>query len=202
MVTAPKRSGRRRGEPDTKGQILASARKLFARDGLDRTPIRAIAADAGVDAALVHHYFGTKHKLFLAAVALPIDPLLVVGPMREVPIDELGETLVRTVVGIWDGEMQQAGIALLRTVIGGPDPTLIRTMVLEVILAEITQRVDHPRGTGPVRANLIGSAVLGMIMTRYFLRFEPLASMPAEAVVANLGPTLQRYLTGPVSAGE
>lgn len=198
-MSAPRRSGRRPGEPDTKGQILTSARTLFARDGLDRTSIRAVAADAGVDPALVHHYFGTKHKLFLAAIELPIDPLDVVGPLREVPIDELGPTLVRTVVGVWDSELQESGIALLRAVISGPDPTLIRTMVLEVVLAEITERADNPAGTGRLRANLVGSAVLGMIMTRYLLRFEPLASLPADDVVANLGPTIQRYLTGPIS---
>jgi fluoride ion exporter CrcB/FEX len=72
-------------------------------------------------------------------------------------------------------------------------------MVLEVVLAEITERADNPAGTGQLRANLVGSAVLGMIMTRYLLRFEPLASLPADDVVANLGPTIQRYLTGPIS---
>lgn len=198
MVPAPKRPGRRPGESVTKSQILASARKLFARDGLDRTPIRAVAADAGVDPALVHHYFGTKHKLFLAAIELPVDPLSVVAPLREVPIHDLGDTLVRTVVGAWDSELQESGIALLRTVISGPDPTLIRTMVLEVILAEITERADRPVGTGALRANLIGSAVFGMIMTRYLFRFEPLASLSAEDVVGHLGPTIQHYLTGPI----
>jgi AcrR family transcriptional regulator len=198
-VSAPRRSGRRPGEPDTKGQILASARKLFARDGLDRTPIRAVATDAGVDPALVHHYFGTKHKLFLAAIEFPIDPLEVVGPLREVPIDELGATLVRAVLEVWDGEFQESGIAVLRTVIGGPDPTLIRTMLLEVVLAEITERADNPVGTGRLRANLVAAAMLGTVLTRYLLRFEPLTSLPVDDVVANLGPTIQNYLTGPLA---
>ena len=178
---------------------MASARTLFARDGLDRTSIRAVAADAGVDPALVHHYFGTKHMLFLAAIEFPIDPLEVVGPLREVPIDELGATLVRTVLEVWDGEFQESGIAVLRTVIGGPDPTLIRTMLLEVVLAEITERADNPVGTGRLRANLIAAAMLGTVLTRYLLRFEPLTSLPVEDVVANLGPTIQNYLTGPVA---
>jgi AcrR family transcriptional regulator len=178
---------------------LTSARTLFARDGLDRTSIRAVAADAGVDPALVHHYFGTKHKLFLAAIEFPIDPLEVVGPLRDVPIDELGATLVRTVLEVWDGEFQESGIAVLRTVIGGPDPTLIRTMLLEVVLAEITERADNPAGTGRLRANLIAAAMLGTVLTRYLLRFEPLTSLPVDDVVANLGPTIQNYLTGPVA---
>lgn len=194
------RTGRRPGEPNTKGKILVSARRLFARDGLDRTSVRAIAADAEVDSALVHHYFGTKHKLFLAAIEMPIDPLEFIKPLRTVPLEELGTTLVRTAVGVWDGELREAGTALLRTVLGGPDPTLIRTMVLEVVLAEITTRADNPVGSGALRANLVGSAMFGMITTRYLLRFEPLASMPAQEVVANIGPTIQRYLTGPLPA--
>lgn len=132
-----------------------ASRTLFARDGLDRTSIRPVAADAGVDPALVHHYFGTKHKVFLAAIELPLDPLDVVRPLREVPIDELGPTLVRTVIGYGTANYKNPEIALLRMVISGPDLTLIRTMVLEVVLADITERADSPAGTGQLRANLV-----------------------------------------------
>ena len=85
-----KRPDARPGNSDTRDRILTSARELFARNGIDKTSIRSIAAAAGVDAALVHHYFGTKQQLFAAAIHIPIDPMQVIGPMRETPVDELG----------------------------------------------------------------------------------------------------------------
>ena len=88
--TGRRRPGRPAGNSDTRDRILASARELFARNGIDRTSIRAVAAGAGVDAALVHHYFGTKQQLFAAAIHLPIDPMTVLVPMREMPVEELG----------------------------------------------------------------------------------------------------------------
>ena len=85
-----KRPGRPAGSSNTRERILASARELFARNGISNTSIRAVAAAAGVDSALVHHYFGTKEQLFAAAVHIPIDPMDVIGPLREVPVEELG----------------------------------------------------------------------------------------------------------------
>ena len=88
-----KRPGRPPGASDTRDRILSSARELFARNGIDKTSIRAIATDAGVDPALVHHYFGTKTQLFAAAIKIPIDPMSIIGPLREVPVDEIGHVL-------------------------------------------------------------------------------------------------------------
>ena len=79
-------------------RILDEARELFARNGIGNTSIRAVAAAAGVDSALVHHYFGTKEKLFAAAVHIPIDPMDVIGPLREIPSKRLGHTTAVNVV--------------------------------------------------------------------------------------------------------
>lgn len=96
-MAAPDNSRRRPGRPagssDTRERILSSARELFAHNGIDRTSIRAVAAKAGVDAALVHHYFGTKQQLFAAAIHIPIDPMVIIGPIREAPVEELGYKL-------------------------------------------------------------------------------------------------------------
>ena len=93
MTTAKRRRpGRPRGNSDTRARILSSARALFAANGVGNTSIRAIAADAGVDSALIHHYFGTKAQLFAAAIEIPVDPNLVLGPLRDTPVDELGLT--------------------------------------------------------------------------------------------------------------
>ncbi|NMO00571.1 TetR/AcrR family transcriptional regulator [Gordonia sp. TBRC 11910] len=188
-----RRSGRRPGDPDTKGAILDSARELFARDGFDKTSVRAIAADAGVDAALVHHYFGTKHKLFLDAVAIPIDPTVILGQLNSVDVHDLGAHLLRTVLGIWDGELQSAGVALLKTNLAAPDSAMIRSFIAEIILTNIATRIDDDTD---VRTSLLASQMLGVLVTRYVIRLEPIASMSVDDVVAKVGPTLQRYLTG------
>ena len=80
---------------------------LFARNGIDNTSIRAIAADAGVDPALVHHYFGTKTQLFAAAIHIPIDPMTIIGPLREVPVDQIGRVLPSLLLPLWDSEAGQ-----------------------------------------------------------------------------------------------
>ncbi len=102
-----KRPGRPPGTSDTRERILESARNLFARNGIDKTSIRAIAKDAGVDPALVHHYFGTKTQLFAAAIHIPIDPMAVIGPLREVPVERIGYVLpsiLLTAVGLRNGQ--------------------------------------------------------------------------------------------------
>ena len=117
--TERRRPGRPAGSSDTRDRILASARELFARNGISNTSIRAVAAAAGVDSALVHHYFGTKEKLFAAAVRIPIDPMDVIGPLREVPVEELGYTLPSMLLPLWDSEIGAAFIATLRSILAG-----------------------------------------------------------------------------------
>ncbi|MGV0799582.1 helix-turn-helix domain-containing protein, partial [Mycolicibacterium elephantis] len=97
-----KRPGRPRGTSDTRERILKCARDLFARNGVDKTSIRAVAAAAGVDPALVHHYYGTKQQLFAAAIEAPVNPMDVIRPLRETPIEELGHKLPSVLVPLWD----------------------------------------------------------------------------------------------------
>ena len=108
--------GRPTGTSDTKETILSCARELFARNGFNNTSVRSIASSAGVDAALVHHYFGTKQQLFAAAVHIPIDPQMVLGPLRNTPVDELGHTLPSLLLPIWDSELGTGFIAALRSI--------------------------------------------------------------------------------------
>src|SRR6266566_170590 len=96
------RTGRRPGNQDTREAILAAAREAFAERGYDRVSIRAIATSAGVDPALVHHYFGTKDQLFLATVDAPIDPGEILPKILAGERDELPERLVRTFLSVWD----------------------------------------------------------------------------------------------------
>jgi AcrR family transcriptional regulator len=194
--TGRRRPGRPAGNSDTRERILASARELFARNGIDRTSVRAVAAGAGVDAALVHHYFGTKQQLFAAAIHLPIDPMTVLVPMRETPLEELGLRLPTMLLHIWDSEMGAGLIATLRSLIAGNEVGLVRSFFQEVIVAEVGPRVDNPPGTGRIRVQFAASQLMGVVMARYIMELEPFASLPADQIAHTIAPNLQRYLTG------
>jgi AcrR family transcriptional regulator len=193
---SPKRPGRPPGPSDTRDRILASARELFARNGIDKTSIRAIASAAGVDAALVHHYFGTKQQLFVAAIRIPIDPLQVIGPLRETPIDELGLKLPSLLLPLWDSEMGSGLIATLRSLLAGNEVSLVRSFLQEVVAVEVGARVDDPPGSGRIRVQFVASQLVGVVMARYILELEPFNSLPVQQVAATIAPNLQRYLTG------
>jgi len=193
---ARRRPGRPSGSSDTRERILASARELFARNGIDKSSIRAIAAAAGVDSALVHHYFGTKQQLFTAAIHIPIDPMTVLGPVRESPVDELGHLIPSLLLPLWDSDIGTGLVATVRSLLAGSDVSLIRAFLQEIITAEVAPRVDNPPGTGPLRVQLVVSQLVGLVMARYIIGLEPLASLPAEQVAETIAPNLQRYLTG------
>lgn len=191
-----KRPGRPRGTSDTRDRILTNARELFARNGIANTSIRTIAAAADVDAALVHHYFGTKEQLFAAAVHIPIDPMQVIGPMREVPIESLGLVLPSLLLPLWDSEIGSGFIATLRSLLAGSDVSLIRSFLQDVISVEVGSRVDTPPGSGRIRVQFVASQLVGVVMARYILELEPFKSLPVQQIAETIAPNLQRYLTG------
>jgi AcrR family transcriptional regulator len=191
-----RRPGRPSGTSDTRERILASARELFARNGFDKTSIRAVAAAAGVDPALVHHYYGTKTQLFAAAIHIPIDPMQVIGPLRETPVEELGYKLPSILLALWDSEIGSAFIAMLRSVLAGEEVVLIRTFLQEIITVEVGSRVDDPPGSAPIRVQFVASQLVGVVMARYILELDPFKSLPIEQIAETIAPNLQRYLTG------
>ena len=183
---------------DTRDRILSSARELFARNGIDNTSIRAIASDAAVDPALVHHYFGTKTGLFAAAIQIPIDPMTIIGPIREVPVDQIGRVLPSLLLPLWDSELGKGLIATLRSTISGSDVAdiaMVRSFLQDVVSVEVGRRVDDPPGSGPVRAQFVASQLLGIVMARHILEIEPFRSLPVQQIVDIVAPSLQRYLT-------
>lgn len=199
--TGRRRRGRPSGNSDTRERILASARELFARNGIRNTSVRAVAASAGVDSALVHHYFGTKEQLFAAAVHIPVDPMDVIGPLREVPVEELGYQIPSMLLPLWDSEIGAAFIATLRSILAGSEINLFRAFIQDVIAVEVGARVDDPPGSGIIRIQFVASQLVGVVMARYILQLEPFASLPAEQVARTIAPNLQRYLTGDLPEG-
>ncbi|MGI8613064.1 MAG: TetR family transcriptional regulator [Nocardioidaceae bacterium] len=194
MTAAPSR-GRRPGTPDTRGDIVEAARRSFAEHGYDRTSMRAVARAAGVDPALVHHYFAGKEDLFLAAMEMPFDPRELLPPVLTGRPDELGERLVRVVLEVWDGPARPQLLGVMRAGLATESASsLLRDGLLRLILAQIAAvpGIDEPSR----RASLVAAQVVGLLVTRYVVPVEPLASMPADQVAALVGPTLQRYVYG------
>ncbi len=184
--------GRRPGSSDSRERILAAARARFAAHGYDRTRIRDVADDAGVDPALVHYFFNTKDGLFVAAMELPVRPAEVIAPLVAEGVPGLGERMLRTLLAVWDVPANQAALLALVSGAGGhPGASLA---LREFITREIVGRVSAV--SDPLRATLVASQIMGLIAARYVARIEPLASLPAEDVVPLVAPTLQRYLDG------
>ncbi|GAA3336768.1 TetR family transcriptional regulator [Amorphoplanes nipponensis] len=190
-----RRSGRRPGNQDTKQSILEAARTMFAEAGYDKASIRAIAAAAQVDPALVHHYFGTKEKLFLAAMNAPIDPAELIPKAMAGPREQAGERLVATVLGVWDSPAGSAAVALARSAMSNEwTARLMREFVVTQVLRRAIAALDIDEKEAPVRAALVATQIAGLLVVRYVLKVEPVASAPAERLVAAIGPTVQRYL--------
>jgi AcrR family transcriptional regulator len=187
--------GRRPGAPDTRAEVLAAARTSFAEKGFRATTIRAVAASAGVDPALVHHYFGTKDDLFLAALEMPVDPREVLAPVVALGPVGAGERLLRTFLSVWDDpEIQVRLLAVVRSVLSEDGATLLKEGFIPVVVGPVLAQLvaDRP----DVRVPLVASQVVGLIVTRYLIALPPMAEMPAEDVVARIGPVIQHYLTG------
>ena len=190
------RTGRRPGVSGTREAILDAARRVFAEHGYQHATIRDVARLAGVDPALVHHYFGKKHELFVAAVQLPVNPVEHLMAVLEEDPGQIGRRLVATFLSVWDHAAEQSPLlALVRSAVGDDRAgALLREFITEEVLGPIAQRLGSPDAR--LRATLVGSQLMGMAMARYIIKVEPLASAPAAQVVAAMGPTLQRYLTG------
>jgi AcrR family transcriptional regulator len=204
----PRRTGRRAGDSGTREAILTSARELFAEHGYDRATIRAIAARAGVDPALVHHFYGTKERLFTTAMQLPIVPseritAALEGGSRE-PGETTGEHLVRSALAVWESPgVQGAFMGLLRSALTSERAAaMVREFVTRAVLAPMAGSAGSrdPAASDPqdadFRAALIGSQMLGLAMARYLLKLEPVASAAPDELAAAIGPTIDRYLTG------
>ena len=196
-MTATARRGRRPGAPDTKAAILAVARAQFAAQGFGRTTIRGVAGEAGVDPALVHHYFGTKDDLFVAALELPVDPRGVIGPALAGGLDGAAERLLTAFLSVWDDpDMRASLLVVVRGMLEPEGHRMLREGFLPAVIvpAAAVLGLDDPER----RMALVASQVMGLILARYLLEIEPLASMPSADVVAAIAPTIQRYFEAPL----
>ncbi len=202
------RAGRRAGESGTSEAILEAARTQFAEHGYRGATIRAIAAKAGVDPALVHHFYGNKEALFAAAMRLPIVPSQVLGAAlaagREAPA--LGEHIVRTALTLWESaELRDTFLGLFKSAVTSESAAvMLREFLAESILGTIA-RVTRISGTPAevqYRAALVASQMIGLAMARMVLKLPAVADATVDELAASIGPTLERYLTGEVALGR
>jgi AcrR family transcriptional regulator len=181
---------RPRGSEPTKEAILAAARERFAADGYERATIRAIAEGARIDPALVMRYFGNKEKLFAAAA----DFDLRLPDLCALPRDRAGALLVQHFIDRWEAD--DTFMALIRTAATHEAAAKKVRAVLSGQVAPAIAALSSEPATAAVRAGLVASQILGMALCRYVLRLPPVVGMSQADVVACLGPTVQRYISG------
>jgi len=202
-------AGRRAGESGTREAILDAARREFGARGYDGATIRGIAAAAGVNPALVHHFYGAKEQLFAAAMRLPVVPSQVLSAVMAAErerlgddfVNHIGEALVRGLLGIWEApEPRSAFLGLIRSAVTSErSAAMLREFVTGTILAtlmQVARPADADDRTSRYRASLVATQVIGLGFARYVLQLKPLATASTEDLVAAIGPALQRYLTG------
>jgi AcrR family transcriptional regulator len=194
------RPGRPRGAasrgPATRDRIVEAARAAFAEHGFDGATVRTIAARAAVDPALVHHYFGTKQRLFMTAMQFPIDVAQIFPAVAPGPRDEIGERLIRHLVEIWDRpEVLSVILGIVRSAATDDAAAgMLRSFLIDGPLAVVGGALHVP--DGPLRATLAGTQMVGLVLARYVIRVEPLASLPGDRLAVLVGPSITRYLTG------
>lgn len=181
-------------------QIERAARRSFAENGWAGTSLRAIAREVEVDPALVHYYFSSKEALLDAVTNPPPEFLAAIQATNARPLRERGAAIVGTVIWGWtEPDVRDVLMSIILTAAHDPRTReKLRAVVTGSILPSVADRLDDEERS--LRAALVGSQVIGLIMIRYVWRIEPLASLPDEALVAVVGPTIQRYLSGRLAA--
>ncbi|MDO6143062.1 TetR/AcrR family transcriptional regulator [Paenarthrobacter aurescens] len=191
------RRGRRSAGDHSREAILATARKLFAEQGFEGTSLRQVARESSVDPAMVHHFFRGKDELFAASVELPADPAEVLAGVETLDPAVRAQAIVRAVLRLWEGPAQHGMVAFVRGTIGSKAKTaLMREMVNRTILSKIMAGLPGSSEEVRVRGNLVATQVVGLMLVRYVIRLEPLASADPDDVVRWVAPNIQRYLTG------
>ncbi len=235
-----RRTGRPPGPGNSREAVLDAARRAFAAYGYAAASLRGIAADAGVDPAMVRHYFGSKAGLFQAAMRLPVDLSAVMPGVLAGDLDGAGERLVRFFLSIFESSADRSPfISLLRSAVSHEESArMFREFVTEQLLGPVAAALSSASGEGGgagnqtrasnngaatnetpasgrttategrpadltrLRATFVGSQMAGLVLLRYIVHVEPLASAPAETVISVIAPTVQRYLTGDLGLGS
>ena len=199
--SSAKRSGRRPGPTTTREAIADAARRQFAELGYDRATLRGIAGEAGVDAALVVRFYGSKDGLFREVMALPPAVAEAMAGLADGPPATVGRRLAEVIVGMLENPRSRSIVlGRIRSASSHPEAA---ALVRETVTRDVGRLVAAVTDDEPeTRAVLVGSQIVGLALARYVVRVEPLASLPPADVIAYLAPAFQHYLVGPLRADE
>ena len=179
----------------TKLRIQQAAARLFASRSFETVSTRAIAKEAGVDAALIHHYFGSKEGLFQAVLNAAIRPEQLEALVVSESPEAWGRQLVRAADKVWTSPAAPALKAVVRRVLVGHEG-MLREFVTRSLLNRFFSHIKGPEMERRLRASLIGSQMSGLVIARHIVGIEPLASLSTDEVADLIGPVLQHYITG------
>jgi len=193
---AARRTGRRPGISGSREAILRAARLKFAEYGYERATVRAIAREAGVDTALIHHFFGSKEGVFAAAAQEALRPRELMPMLLAGDLATIGRRLLATFLELWESaEQREPLIAVIRSAVSHETAaTILREFVSTEVLGPLARALNTSQPA--LRSTLVGSQLVGLIMVRYIVRVEPLASLDRHTLTAVYAPVLQGYLTG------
>jgi AcrR family transcriptional regulator len=204
MSAAAAAAGRRPGNVDTKGQIIEAAKRVFAAKGYDGASLRAVAREAEVDPALVHHYFDGKASLFVAAMALPFDPRTVAMHQRPGVEDagaSVGSIVITGFLTMWD-HAEGTGSSFASCVAGMASSTNVADAMREFVAERIWEKTPVNVGESDEvtrqRRALVSSQLMGLAFIRYILRVPPISTTTPKEIAVWAGSTLDRYMTGPI----
>jgi AcrR family transcriptional regulator len=188
------RIGRPRGKTDTRNVILGAARRLFADTGYDKTSVRDVAAAAGVDPAMIRHYFGSKVELFRATMGWPFEPADIAARITAGDRGDIGERLTRVFFEAWEQPESRAPLlAILRGAATHEESAnLVRQFIQGQVYAHIAAALKAP--DAELRIDLAMSQLLGIAYLRHILRVEPVASTPVEELIERIAPIVSRHL--------
>jgi AcrR family transcriptional regulator len=180
---------RPRNAAQTRADILSAARRRFGAEGYERTTLRAIAADVGVDAALVIRYFGSKQDLFAKAADFRIE----LPDLSGVDPDQIADILFPRFFTVW--EEDETFVALLRAAMTSQTAadTLRKVFATQVAPKLLTATKDHPQQ----RIGLMGAFIIGLATTRYILANPPVANLSRDELSRWTAPIIRQLLAGP-----
>jgi AcrR family transcriptional regulator len=193
--------GRRPGNADTRGEIVEAAKRVFASNGYDGTSLRGVAREAGVDPALVHHYFDGKASLFVAAMALPFDPRQV--KEHAAGTEHSGARTIEGFLTMWD-RAEGTGSSFASCLSAMAASTNVADAMREFINDRVWSVLRRTEGETETlmrrRTAMVSSQLMGLAFARYILRVPPMSTASPKQIGRWVGPTLDRYSKEPLES--
>src|SRR6516225_1489846 len=193
--------GRRPGNADTRGEIVEAAKRVFAAKGYDGTSLRGVAREAGVDPALVHHYFDGKAALFVAAMALPFDPRQV--KEHAAGLEYSGSRTIEGFLTMWDlaeGTGSSFASCLSAMAASSNVADAMREFVNERVWSVLRHNDGETEALRRRRTAMVSSQLMGLAFARYILRVAPMSTASPKQIGRWVGPTLDRYVKEPIES--